>query len=183
MTSKNKLKTAPVENRRFSQSVHYPELASAPQQECLQPSMNCNCGTSAVEKLQLRHLHQSTVWTTTTGMSTTIDVRNYGLELEVHVHPTPPCQQTKGHRTHAISYTAHKAMNSGRLRVTVPSARTPKAAAIRSGQSGTNHHGHPESLLFLAPLFLPPDPVVLKVLELAHCIVPLNGLIMAPRKP
>ena len=44
---KNQAKTAPEENRRFSHSVHYPGLASAPQQECLQLSIHCNCGTSA----------------------------------------------------------------------------------------------------------------------------------------
>ena len=44
---KNQAETAPVENRRFYYSVHYPRLASAPQQECPKMSINCNCDTSA----------------------------------------------------------------------------------------------------------------------------------------
>ena len=40
------LKTAPVESRRLSRSLH-PKLASAPQQGCRRLSTNCNSGTSA----------------------------------------------------------------------------------------------------------------------------------------
>ena len=47
---KNQAETAPVENRRFSHSVRYPGLASAPQQECLQLWIHCNCGTSAPQE-------------------------------------------------------------------------------------------------------------------------------------